>query len=353
MSTLATRSPCASNVALARAHALCRSPSTSVSHLASRRTRPAEILRKAERYLVARQVVVSGEHLIWPREMRYLGRPIEEAYTSAPLTRRAAKPSDSPSYHWRSNTSSAGEIAPPASSLPASPPDRSASVDFANVGAVMGRAGDLHRLLTCMGKRYGYPETCPLRIEPGGNWYNASSDAKVRWRYGVLTGSWGWEQACWHMYLVERRLKSGVLPAGCPELIVDRGGELFITLMKTIHRVAWGANGRVRFSNAAGSPSRPCVAHAAGSIKAILPAMGAWWDHTAGAAQLVRPGPRLGKEAIQSNKTHIQTRHHMLRYADLLRLNASSGYVRNSDVDVALGLFERWVRPWMARSVVV
>ena len=181
-------------------------------------------------------VIVSGETKIWPRDLTFGGQRLDKIYPR--------------------------------------PPGRAAQ--YLNVGASISKPSALAKLLRCLEDRYGFPHRCPLVVSATGEIErNVTSSTEVTWFHGTLKGEWGWEQACWNMYVVEQQ--AGLLPSSCPPIIFDYDNDLFLHLPGVEQQVMWGMDGRAVAPSARG---RPCIIHAPGASKFVLPSLTFWWDCT-------------------------------------------------------------------------
>lgn len=154
---------------------------------------------------------------------------------------------------------------------------------YINIGALIGSPTALSSLLRCMSTRYAsFPYQCPLRDTPNGTYeYISTAPFRTR-RIGWVRGNWGWEQACFHTYLMEQA--NGALPETCPHLVLDHLSDFVLNFNKIGPKLVWpwavSEPMRSPFSNA---PS--CVLHANGAGKYAMPVMHFWWDtvHAKGA----------------------------------------------------------------------
>uniref|UniRef100_A0A7S4BQW5 Uncharacterized protein n=1 Tax=Chrysotila carterae TaxID=13221 RepID=A0A7S4BQW5_CHRCT len=70
----------------------------------------------------------------------------------------------------------------------------------------------------------------PRRRYANGS-YEIVTDATFKTRgRGVARGAWGWDQACYHMYLMEQH--HGLLPRHCPRFKLDFNGAITLPLAK-------------------------------------------------------------------------------------------------------------------------
>ena len=96
----------------------------------------------------------------------------------------------------------------------------------------------------------------------------------VTWHGRFRGSNWGWDQACWHQYLMEQ-MDHKLDPAECPRLVLDFNAEVMVHLSKLATNLRWGVNGRVAEGH---TGSRPCVLHAPGPAKYVLPSFEWWFD---------------------------------------------------------------------------
>ena len=77
-----------------------------------------------------------------------------------------------------------------------------------------------------MRQRYpGWPDACPIaRLANGSYELVSTAPFKTRSR-GTLTGSWGQDMACWHMYVMEQ--EAGLLPIMQAVVSFERGSYAF------------------------------------------------------------------------------------------------------------------------------
>ena len=95
----------------------------------------------------------------------------------------------------------------------------------------------------------------------------------VTWAHRFRGGNWGWEQACWHMYLMEQM--DGKLPQWCPRLVLDFNADVVAHLAKLSTALKWGTDGRVTEGH---TGTRTCILHAPGPSKYVLPSLAWWFD---------------------------------------------------------------------------
>ena len=203
------------------------------------------------------RILISTERQLWPEEHTYRGERLGGTKGAYPLPERASSLRDH----------SVG-----ASDLGVSQMSR-----YINIGALLGSPLSIHGLFKCMQERYAsFPHQCPIVDLPNGSYqYVSTAPFKTR-RIGVVQGHWGWEQSCFHMYLMEQ--VHGALPSSCPDLVLDYSTELMLNLNKLANQVRWPwGDAQPMRSPFTGSAS--CVLHANGAAKFILPLLHFWWDH--------------------------------------------------------------------------
>ena len=196
----------------------------------------------------ANSVVVGGEPILWPDQQRFDGHLL----LSNPV------PYPQPTAH----------LSP---------------LRWINCGLLLGTPDAVLRLLQCMRDRYeGFPDSCPADVSKDGRHPSNFSDAthyKRTWRdkTTVFTkGGWGWDQACYHTYMLEQ--VTGLLPRPrCPKLIVDYRADVVLSIGGMAQKLDWqAAPGRVAY-NVTGA--QPCVLHGNGPKgKPLFQKAQRWWD---------------------------------------------------------------------------
>tara|TARA_B110001452_G_C15161109_1_gene403887 strand:- start:66 stop:950 length:885 start_codon:yes stop_codon:yes gene_type:complete len=189
-------------------------------------------------------VIVGGEPILWPDQQRFDGR----------LLARSAGPYPQP--------------------VPTSSP-----LKWINCGLLLGTTDAVFRLLACMRDRFaGFPDACPADVTSDGRHPTNYSDA-TRYVYSksiVFTrGGWGWDQACYHAYVLEQA--AGLLPRPqCPKLLVDYRADVVLSLGGQARKLDWhAAPGRIGY-NVTGA--RPCVLHGNGvKGKPLFQKVQRWW----------------------------------------------------------------------------
>lgn len=177
---------------------------------------------------------------------------------------------------------------------------------YLNIGLLAGAPADLLSLLRCMDRMYqGFPRQCPVGRWPNGTWEYVS-DAPHRTRFGLLSGHWGWEQSCFHYYLMQQTFSQ--LDSRCPQLVPDFSAELVFNSVKSLDYLTLPTNGTRPHINAK-APSlhgvRPCIVHANSAAKPVLPVLQTYWERfaapTAKATDdpLARPVPPSKAELMQ------------------------------------------------------
>jgi hypothetical protein len=147
---------------------------------------------------------------------------------------------------------------------------------YINIGALVGKPASLLALLQCMSTRYAsFPYQCPIRDLSNGSYsYVSTAPFRTR-RIGFVKGNWGWEQACFHTYLMEQ--SHGALPPTCPHLVLDYRTDFVLNFNKIGPKLVWpwGDSQRMLspFTKAAS-----CVLHANGASKYAMPVLHYWWD---------------------------------------------------------------------------
>ena len=104
------------------------------------------------------------------------------------------------------------------------------------------------------------------------------------------------EQSCYHMYFIDGSL--GRLADGCPRLRMDYNGSVVVHLQKVSDRLllraprpVWEPTGEA-----------PCIVHAPGSSKYVLPSLQLWWD----VARRGRLGEQLSEAALHDRfRAHV------------------------------------------------
>jgi len=108
--------------------------------------------------------------------------------------------------------------------------------------------------------------------------YEMVTDAPYKTRgRGVARGAWGWDQACYHMYLMEQH--HGLLPRHCPRLKLDFTGAITLPLGKVGKYIVLGKNKRVLYTP---TQQTPCLVHTVGASKYIHITLQWWWDRPDG-----------------------------------------------------------------------
>ena len=212
--------------------------------------RMSELAERWRRLAGENRILISTEKQLWPEEGMYHGERQSGANGVYP------KPV---------SVGSMGERAAAALSR------------YINIGALIGSPTSLLGLLRCMETRYAsFPYQCPIRVASNGTYdYVSTAPFRTR-RVGTVRGNWGWEQSCFHTYLMEQT--RGALPSDCPRLVLDYQSEFVLNFNKIGPKLEWpwGDEQRMRspFSKA-----ESCVLHANGAGKYAMPVLHFWYDH--------------------------------------------------------------------------
>ena len=158
---------------------------------------------------------------------------------------------------------------------------------FINIGMLAGPPVEVLGLLRCMQDQYpGFPRQCPgVRRDNGSYEWFSNAPHRTK-RFGIFSGHWGWEQACFHTYYFEQMHNQ--LPSHCPELALDYKADVIFNLKKSIDFLVlrpWQRGQRPRMNGTwypSLNDSRPCVLHANSATRAVLPVVDLFWNHAHG-----------------------------------------------------------------------
>ena len=236
----------------------------------------SELVEKWRRLAGDGRILISTEKQLWPEEGTYKGERLSGANGLYP------KPT--------SDGSKEGQAAV-------------ASSRYINIGALVGSPASLLSLLQCMETRYSsFPYQCPIRVLQNSS-YDFVSTAPFRTRrIGSVRGNWGWEQACFHTYLVEQ--SHGVLPATCPHLVLDYRADFVLNFNKIGPKLVWPWADSERMRSPY-SKEVSCLLHANGAGKYAMPVLHFWWDHV--------HAPDRAERAKIARLTHGSARATLLR----------------------------------------
>jgi len=201
-------------------------------------------------------LVASAEIGLWPEDIAWRGKHICPPRAYAP---RSVRQGGCRTPHYpHPNGSSGGPLR------------------FLNLGSVLGSPTAWLGMFRCMAERYrDWPDACPMGRSANGTFSYVSHRNFTTRRWGRKTGSWGWDQACYHMYVMEQA--AGKLPAHCPPLHLDFDGAIALPLNKVSDSLQLGGNKRALFRP---TGATPCILHSNGPSKYLVPLMRWWWERT-------------------------------------------------------------------------
>lgn len=208
----------------------------------------SELADKWRRLAGKDRILISTEKQLWPEEHSYRGERVAGAGGAYP------KP-------------------------PSDPKDGAAASlsRYINIGALVGKPASLLALLRCMSTRYdSFPYQCPIRVLMNGSYSYVSTAPFHTRRIGTVKGNWGWEQSCFHTYLMEQ--SRGDLPPSCPHLVLDYRTEFVLNFNKIGPKLSWPWGDSQRMLSPF-TKEASCVLHANGAGKYAMPVLHFWWDH--------------------------------------------------------------------------
>ena len=263
-----------------------------------------ELYDKWQRLAGGNRVLISGEKQLWPEEGTYHGerwRGPDGVYPKAAL----AEPTESNGGTTKADVNSHRYI---------------------NIGGLIGPPKSLMALFNCMYDRYtSFPYQCPIHVLKDGSYQYVSAAPFHTRRVGTVKGAWGWEQACFHTYIVEQA--KGALPEACPHLVVDHRSDFMLNFNKIGPDLVWPWRDEQRMRSPF-SEASSCVLHANGAGKYAMPVLHYWWDHVhspqraafRGELQMLSTSRRAGSRAVGKMNPDEDA------HARLIR-NFSRGYV--------------------------